>query len=159
MFPSIYQLNHSCFSHLLLACGLLLVVLLFVHLPLSLCTAVFISPQSLCAPPPSLYLSLSLPLCLHHSNSHLRSPLFFRWPPPPRSHTHCMHTNTLTCSLICPPPPVPILLALNLHLPPSPQIYLTSSSSWDQTALSHSPMPLCSLTSSSFPLHQHHHRN
>ena len=130
MFPSIYQLNHSCSSHLLLACGLLLVVLLFVHLPRSPCTAVFISPQSLCAPPPSLPLSLSPSLFTPLKLSFAVSPLFSLAATSTRAHTLYAHTDTLTCSLIyrfsAPPPApqhVPILLALNLRLPPSPPIY------------------------------------
>lgn len=50
----------SSLSYLVLERGLLLVVLLFVHVGLSLRTAVFISPQCRGAPPPSLALSPSV---------------------------------------------------------------------------------------------------
>ena len=107
----------------------------------SLHSCIHLPTEPLCTP--------SLPLCLHHSNSHLRSPLFFHWPPPSSWHTH---THSI-------PPPFLFFWPLISICLPLLQFTLTSSSSWARTALSHSPMPLCSLTSNSFPLHQHHHRN
>lgn len=140
----------QCFSHipvkpqlllvLVLVCGLLMAGLLFVHLLLSRCTAVFISPQSLYATPPILPSSLPLHLCLRHSTSQLccTSLLFFFIPPltySQFSHQHTLygHTYTALSSLlhritsfffsIPPPPRMCILFPLNLSLPPFPLIH------------------------------------
>lgn len=74
-------INHSCFSYLVPLCGLVVAVLLFVHHPLSLCTAVFIAPQSFS--PPSLFMPLVLSFALHVSPL-LHPPCFL--PPLPLAH-------------------------------------------------------------------------
>lgn len=114
-FLNVFQcFRPSCLCYSVPECGLLSVVLLFVHVALSLRTAVFISPQCRGAPPPSLALS---PSVLRHRVSHLLCaplhPLF----PPLLPHTctyiHIKHTYSKASSL----PLQLFLFSLILFLP------------------------------------------